>query len=144
MWLLLPVLLFLLLLLFFVKQKTPAARILKELKRLGFSEKQSAIILAQAKFESGNFTSAVYKRNNNPFGMRLAKVRKTVNAGDPDKDQYANYTSIEQSVQDLILWHEYNNIPISTDPVQYVYNLKFYHYFQGDQTEYEQGLISLM
>jgi len=40
------------------------------------------IILAQAQLESGNFTSDVFKENNNFFGMKCATQRPTTNKGE--------------------------------------------------------------
>ena len=47
----------------------------------GFSNISTKLIFAQAVHETGNFTSAVFKENNNLFGMRQAKVRKNFATG---------------------------------------------------------------
>jgi len=52
------------------------------LKRQGFTEEMSKLITAQAGFETGNFTSVIFKENNNLFGMKLPKVRKTTAIGE--------------------------------------------------------------
>lgn len=47
----------------------------------GFANISTKLIFAQAVHETGNFTSAVFKENNNLFGMRQAKVRKNYATG---------------------------------------------------------------
>lgn len=39
------------------------------------------IVLAQAVLESGNFTSTIWRENNNPFGMKVARSRNTTALG---------------------------------------------------------------
>ena len=40
------------------------------------------IVMAQASIETGNFTSLVFKENNNLFGLKCAKRRPTTNKGE--------------------------------------------------------------
>jgi uncharacterized FlgJ-related protein len=58
-------------------------------------------VLAQAKLETGNFTSAIFKENHNLFGMKLAEKRPTsaigVNRG------HAQYRDWRDSVIDYAL-----------------------------------------
>jgi len=62
------------------------------------------IVFAQAILESGNFKSKVSRENNNFFGMRLAKVRKTTAIG--QKSGYAKYISWKEGVKDYKLWQD--------------------------------------
>ena len=39
------------------------------------------IIIAQARLETANYTSTIFKENNNLFGMKEAKIRITTNKG---------------------------------------------------------------
>jgi hypothetical protein len=59
------------------------------------------IAIAQAMLESDNFTSKVFKRNHNMFGMQLAEKRKTTAIG--KKGKYALYKCWHGSVQDYAL-----------------------------------------
>lgn len=61
----------------------------------------SDIVMAQARLESGNFTSRIFCKNNNMFGMRLAKSRPTVAIG--ERYGYAVYDNWQQSVLDYAL-----------------------------------------
>lgn len=62
------------------------------------------IIYSQAVLESNNFKSALFKQNNNLFGMRSAQSRTTTNKG--SQMGYANYVDYESSVIDRALWDE--------------------------------------
>jgi hypothetical protein len=56
------------------------------------------IVLAQAKLESGNYKSFLFKNNNNLFGMRNPSVRVSTSKG--SKYGYAYYDSWRESVLD--------------------------------------------
>lgn len=56
------------------------------------------IVLAQAKLESANFTSNQFKKNNNIFGMKIAKRRPTMNVG--GKSGFAKFNSWRDCVID--------------------------------------------
>jgi hypothetical protein len=62
-------------------------------------------VLAQAKLETGNFTSAIFKENHNLFGMKVAEKRPTsaigVNRG------HAQYKNWKDSVIDYALLQSY-------------------------------------
>jgi hypothetical protein len=70
--------------------------------------KNSDIVLAQIKLETGNFTSKICLENNNLAGMKLAKVRKTT--AKKEKNGHAFYESWIDSIQDLKLFQEYYNV----------------------------------
>lgn len=56
--------------------KPMLAEYLKKLK-----VKYKDIVIAQAKLESGGFSSPIFKENNNLFGMKMAEKRPTVAIG---------------------------------------------------------------
>jgi uncharacterized FlgJ-related protein len=60
------------------------------------------IALAQAKIESADYTSGLFKKNNNLFGMREAKVR--VNLAQGTRNKHAYYEHWQESVIDYALW----------------------------------------
>ena len=62
------------------------------------------VVLAQARLETGNFTSKVFKENNNLFGMKLPRVRNTTAIG--EQNSHATYASWLQSVADYKLWQD--------------------------------------
>jgi uncharacterized FlgJ-related protein len=62
------------------------------------------IVLAQARLETGNFTSKVFRENNNLFGMKLPRVRNTTAIG--EQNSHADYSSWMQSIIDYKLWQD--------------------------------------
>ena len=66
--------------------------------------KYPKVVLAQAKLESGNFTSNIFKENNNMFGMKLPERRKTTAIG--TNRGHATYEDWIKSLQDYKLWQD--------------------------------------
>lgn len=62
------------------------------------------IVLAQAKLESGNFRSKLFKQNNNMFGMKKARRRATT--AKYAKSGFAYYTDWVDCVYDYILYQD--------------------------------------
>lgn len=60
------------------------------------------VVLAQALLESANFTSYIFKKNNNMFGMRMPNRRKT-HAITTYKG-YAVYSDWKMSIKDYALY----------------------------------------
>lgn len=69
------------------------------------------ILLKQAKLESGNYTSSVYKNTNNLYGMKKVGSRQTTQLNTTYKG-YGCYTNWCESVLDRMLWdvNRFNNI----------------------------------
>lgn len=61
------------------------------------------VVFAQAKLESGNFTSNVFVCDNNLFGMKQPKLRNTLSLGESEHG-YASYMNWKMSVEDYRLW----------------------------------------
>lgn len=61
------------------------------------------ITLAQAKLESGEFGSRIFKENHNLFGMKEARVR--INLAQGTQYGHAYYTNWEESVLDYAFWY---------------------------------------
>lgn len=74
--------------------------LMKELKI-----KYPEVALSQARLETGNFTSAIFKENHNLFGMKMAELRPTsaigINRG------HALYTNWKESVIDYALYQSF-------------------------------------
>jgi len=71
-------------------------KLIEKLKELNV--KFPYIALAQAKLETGNYTSKVFRENNNLFGMREAKQRITTSQG--TENNHAYYHTWYESVLD--------------------------------------------
>ena len=61
------------------------------------------VILCQAKIESADYSSALYKRNNNLFGMKISTSRVTT-ASQDGRAGYKSYDSWRESITDYVLW----------------------------------------
>lgn len=70
------------------------------IKRMGIRFPE--IVLAQARLETGHFTSKSFVRHNNLFGMKLAKSRLTVATG--ESLGHAKYDHWTYSVMDYALF----------------------------------------
>lgn len=78
------------------------------LRYFGYSNDVANFIICQSVLESANYTSAIYHENNNLFGMKLAKWRRTFAIG--ENRGHAMYKCKLDSLLDLILRHEYFKI----------------------------------
>jgi flagellum-specific peptidoglycan hydrolase FlgJ len=74
----------------------------KQLVRIGVAYPD--VVLAQAKIETGNFTSKIFRENNNMFGMKLPERRQTTAVG--ESRNHAKYTDWIQSIKDYKLWQD--------------------------------------
>lgn len=102
-------------------------------------------ILAQSKLETANFTSKVFRENNNMFGMKLPRIRPTTATGagllSPEGNNYANYTSTAESLQDLFLWMDNTKFPLAVvDSEQYARELKQRNFYGVTQAQYLKNL----
>lgn len=96
------------------------------------------IITAQAAHETYNFSSKIYIENRNLFGMKLAKIRKTLAIG--ERYGHAIFRSLEDSVKDLILYFEAQRIDKNfIDSDTYIETLKNKGYFEARLSEYQKG-----
>lgn len=67
--------------------------------------KHPEIVFAQAILESGHFTSSLFERANNLFGMKVPKQRETVAIG--NTNGYSKYKNWHESIYDYKLWQEF-------------------------------------
>ena len=77
------------------------------------------IVYAQAVLESGNFTSQIFKNNNNLFGMKQAHKRATTNAG--TEFGHAVYHHWRESVLDYALYQSAFLSSIHSEEAYYQY-----------------------
>ena len=75
-------------------------KLVSKLKELNF--KFPHIVLAQAKLETGNFTSKMFNENNNLFGMKEARSR--INTADGTQYGHAYYDNWLESVYDYAFY----------------------------------------
>lgn len=73
----------------------------EEIKRLNFNFPE--LVYAQSYVETGNWTSRIYKENNNLFGMKEAQIRAHTSIGTQHK--HALYLNWKESLWDYALYY---------------------------------------
>ena len=105
----------------------------------GFSLNMSRLLTAQAAHETGNFTSAIFKENNNLFGMKRPVIRQTTAIG--ENKGHAVYPSIQDSIKDMALYLKSRGYLSNYSTIDaYVKELKGKSYFADSQENYKTGL----
>lgn len=69
--------------------------------KYGYPADIANVIYAQALLESAKFESNIYKENNNPFGLKQPKIRKTTAKG--SNRGHATFNSVSESITDYFL-----------------------------------------
>lgn len=88
--------------------KEEAKQLIDLLMKYGFEAETALYVTAQTILETGNFTSRIYKSNNNLFGMKMPKHRPTTALFEQHK--HAFYATAKESVADFLIWLTYNYI----------------------------------
>jgi len=116
-------------------------------KKNGASNSVAKLIIAQAKFETANFTSNAFKKCKNLFGYKFVGQRKysdesCIRAPKSEGGVYAKYDNIEKSVLELLSWLKRRNINIQNEfsPVTYAAALKKFRYYGISSESYAKGL----
>jgi len=111
------------------------------LKKDGFNDNLAAWSLCQCAHETNGFTSSIFNSNNNVCGMKYDG--QALSTG--EKNGYASYNTIEDSVRDLVNWYSICRRRIFSLPLyinslaDYVSFLKNNDYFEADESEYLKG-----
>lgn len=105
------------------------------------------LILAQAKHETGNFTSAVFKDCSNGFGYSAINQ----NVACPDHSFYKRYNNLAESTQEVINWlkrrqneGKFPAFKDLVDPDQYAGLLKSSGYYTDLVSNYANGLARFL
>lgn len=109
--------------------------------------KYADFVIAQARHESADFKSKVYRENNNPFGMKLPSVRPTLaKQGTPAPKSegggfYARYDNDTEAFRDFLKWLRYTKFPTDLTTVeQYVKAMKDRKYFGATEASYLKAM----
>lgn len=117
----------------------------------GFSPKAALLIVAQARYETGDYTSFVFRNNNNLFGMKFVG-QPLATQGTPapksEGDYYAKYKTPVESVKDLVgrLYKRerkgigYEQLRNVSDSTEFANKLKQRDYFGVSAEQYARGL----
>jgi hypothetical protein len=111
----------------------------------------ATLIVSQSGHETDGWTSHVFTTCNNGFGYKYVGQATATGActGSPEGDDYAKYSSIEQSTHELTLWikrrQNEGKFPrdLSTINTPEQYNQLLYNagYYGDNPTTYLNGLI---
>jgi uncharacterized FlgJ-related protein len=112
------------------------AKLIDKIKSLNF--RYPHIILAQAKLESGHFTSNMFLKNNNIFGMKEANSRAHLARG--TRNNHALYDSWQDSVVDYALYYSTYLYDIRTEGEYFEYLRQNY----AEDQKYVQRLKELI
>ena len=125
------------------RNRNPSKIIRSVLKNSDFEE-LTPFVIAQARLESANFTSDLFKRSNNLFGMKNAITRNQLGHRSAiPGDNYRSYDSSRQSVEDFLLYLYAVRFPGSVaDAFDYAQELKDRGYYGVSSQEYSSGLNS--
>ena len=77
------------------------------------------IVYAQARLETGNFQSDIFKQNSNLFGMRVATTRPTTNKG--EENGHAYFNTWKESVVDYAMFQAAYLNKINTEEEYFQY-----------------------
>jgi len=108
------------------------------LANAGFGLQMQSIAVGVARLETDNYGSDIYYENNNLFGMKFPLQRETLSIG--EKNGYANFEGIADSVEDYILYLQYFQYPMEASPETYVDYACDKGYFTSDKETYLENL----
>lgn len=113
----------------------------------------ASLMVAQSKYETANYTSNVFKKNNNAFGYKYYKGSLYQNGfglvapskdaqGNPDGGSYAKYSDVADSAREVADWigrRKESFINVS-NPLTFAAALKNNDYFGQTAYQYYQGV----
>lgn len=115
----------------------------------GFNPMAAKLIVAQARFESADYTSNVFKQNNNTSGIKFIGQPNAVQGTlSPEGNYYAKFNTIQDAINDKIA-RIYNltmkgvtpqQLKDSTDAIDFANKLKQRGYFGSTAIDYANGL----
>jgi len=110
-----------------------------DLLEQGFNYMQARYIFSQAAFETANFTSNLFQKNNNLFGMKHPAIRSTTSLG--EKNGFAYYNSVIDSIKDFQLYYHAGKYLTSYSSIdKYIEALKKRSYFEANPEKYSAGV----
>jgi flagellum-specific peptidoglycan hydrolase FlgJ len=111
------------------------------------------IVTAQAQFESGNFKSNVFLKDNNAFGYKYVG-QKIATKGIPspasEGDNYARYNNVQDSAIEIANWlkrrvreKKLPALEAITTPAQYSKLIKAAGYYGASENTYTKGITKI-
>lgn len=123
--------------------RSPEKKITRRLRRSKY-EGLTPYLVAQAKHESANFTSPLFKSQKNVWGMKSGSSPNQPGEPGreaPDGGNYRKYNSITEATDGIIFWLDRKNFPVSVPSVtSFVNELKDRHFFTDSKENYINGM----
>jgi len=92
--------------------------------------------LAVSKMETGGFTSSLFLRFNNPWGMKFPRQRVNTVSGQTGEG-WATYSHIDNAARDIILWMDAKRFRTDVKSLEaFVTEMKANGYFEEPYAEY--------
>lgn len=127
------------LLIVFQRKTNPLTAILQESKRQSIDRIKAGWIYAQAQFESADFTSSLYKRCKNCFGIKKHSLRSV--SFDVDNG-YCCYSYVDECVRDFFeIPYIIKCLKTSKSLYEYIQKIKSYGYFTAPLLQYYNGVL---
>jgi len=124
------------------RKEKPLKAISRVLKKQGLDLPMIKLLQAQAIHETANFTSRLFKENNNVFGMKIPQQRQTLNVA-PGNQQFSQFVSVDDSIRDMLLYLDHFRIPLNqNDAFMYAQILKDKNYYEDPVEIYFKGLVN--
>lgn len=111
--------------------------LLSYIKKIGIAHPK--IVLTQAKLESANFKSKLFKSNNNIFGMKYPERRKTTAIG--VNRNHSVYSSWKEAVIDYKIWQDTYAKKYIKSKKQYLKYLSLYAEDKNYVNKIEKNLL---
>jgi len=115
----------------------------------GFTPTSAKFVVAQARFESADYTSRVFRENLNTSGMKyVGQPLASQGTLSPEGNYYAKFRSVEDSAKDKIE-RNYNltmkgvtpqQLKTAVSPEQFASLLKQRGYYGAPESQYAAGL----
>lgn len=114
-----------------------------ELYNAGYDEHYVQFWFSVAAFETGNFTSRLFKSCSNPWGMKMPRIRETAAVGTcvADEGDFAKYANLKGAAQDIVLYMRAVNFNPNIYSIEnFVTEMQNKGYFTADYDEYLNGV----
>ncbi len=112
---------------------------------MGYTPFVAKLLVAQARHESGNFKSRLYRKHQNAFGMMYSKRRPTVALNGSARAEghkgFADYNNLSESTEDVVMFLKHRGCKFDFKTVgEYVSWLKKIGYFTDNKVRYQNAI----
>lgn len=125
------------------QNQNPAEVIAQVLTGAGYSRQMVKNWVAVSRFETGDFTSALFKNHNNLWGMKKSVKRDNTQDYSVPPKGFAGYRTLDRAATDIVLYMREFNFPFHFDSVEaQIEFMKSKGYFEEPMDYYLNGVKS--